>query len=98
MEIKTEIPMTLICSKAVEDIKNTLINVMVEHELSADLMCMILRDSLSHFERLRADDYVNALIRQTAQIDALSKENETLKKTSGLFDMEDKNDNSDNQS
>lgn len=97
-EIKTDIPMTLVCSKAVKDIKDLLLNVMVEHEMSADLMCMVLRDCVSHFERLRADDYVNALIQQSARIDSLTKENESLKKASGLFDLEGNNDNTDDKS
>lgn len=99
MEIRTDIPMTLVCSKAVGDIKDILMNVMVEHEMTADLMCMVLRDCLSHFERLRADDYVEALIKQAATIDALTAENDSLKKTTQLFDdVEGKNDNSDDKS
>lgn len=99
MEIKSDVPMTLVCSKAVEDIKDTLMGVMVEHEMTADLMCMVLRDCLSHFERLRADDYVNALIKQSAAIDALKAENDSLKKTTQLFNnVEGENDNSDDKS
>lgn len=97
-EVTTDIPMTLICSKAVEDIKDMLMKIMVEHNISADLMCMVLRDSLSHFERLRADDYVNALIRQSATIEQLNKENTSLKEASNLFNMEEENDTTGNQS
>lgn len=95
-EINTEVPMTLICSKATEDIKEFLENVMREHSLPADLMCMILRDACSHFERMRANDYTNALIRQMATIDQLNKENTSLKEASQLFNMEENNDNSSN--
>lgn len=94
MDINANVPMTIICSKAVEDIKNLLESVMNEHELSADLMCMILRDASSYFERMRANDYTNAIIQQTAVIEELKKENEALKKASQIFnDLEGQNDN-----
>ena len=94
MDINANVPMTIVCSKAVEDIKNLLESVMNEHELSADLMCMILRDASSYFERMRANNYTNAIIQQTAVIEELKKENEALKKTSQLFnDLEDQDDN-----
>lgn len=93
MDINANVPMTIVCSKAVEDIKNLLESVMNEHELSADLMCMILRDASSYFERMRANDYTNAIIQQTAVIEELKKENEALKKTSQIFnDLEGQND------
>ena len=57
-EIQVEnIPSTIICSKATEDIKNFLEGIRKEQGLSYDLMCMILRDACSHFERQRANDY-----------------------------------------
>ena len=88
------VPMTIICSKATEDIKDLLESVMKEHNLSADLMCMILRDASSYFERMRANDYTNAIIQLTAVNEELKKENEALKKTSQLFnDLEDQDDN-----
>lgn len=88
------VPMTIICSKATEDIKDLLESVMKEHDLSADLMCMILRDASSYFERMRANDYTNAIIQLTAVNEELKKENEALKKTSQLFnDLEDQDDN-----
>lgn len=88
------VPMTIICSKATEDIKDLLESVMKEHKLSADLMCMILRDASSYFERMRANDYTNAIIQLTAVNEELKKENEALKKTSQLFnDLEDQDDN-----
>lgn len=94
MDINANVPMTIICSKAVEDIRNLLESVMNEHELSADLMCMILRDASSYFERMRANDYTNAIIQQTAVIEELKKENEALKKASQIFnDLEGQNDN-----
>ena len=94
MDINANVPMTIICSKAVEDIKNLLESVMNEHELSADLMCMILRDASSYFERMRANNYTNAIIQQTAVIEELKKENEALKKASQIFnDLEGQNDN-----
>ncbi len=96
MEINSSVPMTLVCSKATEDIKEFLLNVMKEHGMSADLMCMILRDASSYFERMRANDYANAIIRQTAAITELAKENEALKKASELFNMEGQNDNTGN--
>jgi hypothetical protein len=74
-EIQVEnIPSTIICSKATEDIKNFLEGIRKEQGLSYDLMCMILRDACSHFERQRANDYANALIKQTAQIQILSNQ------------------------
>lgn len=79
------VPMTIVCSKATEDIKNLLMDVMKEHDLPADLMVMILRDVSSHFERMRANDYTNAIIQQTAIIEELKKENEALKQASQLF-------------
>lgn len=93
MEINTTIPMTLVCSKATEDIKALLEEVMREHGMSADLMCMILRDASSHFERMRANDYANAIIQQTAVIGQLAEENKALKKASDLFNMEGEDDN-----
>lgn len=88
------VPMTIVCSKATEDIKNLLEEVMKEHNLPSDLMCMILRDASSYFERMRANDYTNAIIQQTAIIEELKKENEALKQTSQLFnDLEGSNDN-----
>lgn len=80
------VPMTVICSKASEDIRTLLEGIMKEHNISADLMCMIIRDAASHFERMRANDYNNAIIQLTASVDALKKENEALKATSQLFD------------
>lgn len=80
------VPMTVICSKASEDIRAILEGIMKEHNISADLMCMIIRDAASHFERMRANDYNNAIIQLTASVDALKKENEALKATSQLFD------------
>lgn len=79
------VPMTILCSKATEDIKNLLEGVMKEHDLTADLMVMVLRDASSHFERMRANDYTNAIIQQTALIEELKKENEALKQASQLF-------------
>lgn len=88
------VPMTVICSKASEDIRTLLEGIMKEHNISADLMCMIIRDAASHFERIRANDYNNAIIQLTASVDALKKENEALKATSQLFDnLEGSNDN-----
>ncbi len=68
------IPSTIICSKATDDIKTLLEGVMREQGLSADLMCMILRDACSHFERMRANDYANAVIKQMAQIQIMSNQ------------------------
>lgn len=94
MELNSNVPMTIVCSKAVEDIKALLEGIMKEHDISADLMCMILRDASSYFERMRANDYTNAIIQQTAVIEELKKENEALKKASQLFnDLEGQNDN-----
>ena len=45
-----------------------------EQGLSYDLMCMILRDACSYFERQRANDYANAVIKQTAQIQILTNQ------------------------
>ena len=88
------VPMTVICSKASEDIRTLLEGIMKEHNISADLMCMIIRDAASHFERMRANDYNNTIIQLTASVDALKKENEALKATSQLFDnLEGSNDN-----
>lgn len=95
MELNSNVPMTIVCSKATEDIKNLLRDIMCEHNLSADLMCMILRDASSYFERMRANDYTNAIIQQMATIEQLKNENEALKKTNQLFnDLEGQNDNS----
>lgn len=94
MELNSNVPMTIVCSKAVEDIKALLEGIMKEHDISADLMCMILRDASSYFERMRANDYTNAIIQQTAVIEELKKENEALKKASQIFnDLEGSNDN-----
>lgn len=92
------VPMTVICSKASEDIRTLLEGIMKEHNISADLMCMIIRDAASHFERMRANDYNNAIIQLTASVDALKKENEALKATSQLFDnLEGSDDNTADQ-
>lgn len=94
MELNSNVPMTIVCSKAVEDIKALLEDVMREHDMPADLMCMILRDASSYFERKRANDYTNAIIQQTAVIEELKKENDALKKASQIFnDLEGSNDN-----
>lgn len=93
------IPSTIICSRAVTDITDFLEQIMNEQHISADLMCMVLRDVSSHFERMRANDYSLAIVKNIAQIEALQKENAELKKMSELFNMEDTgNDNSENQS
>ena len=98
-KISSTVPMTIICSKATEDIKKILLGVQKEHDLPADLMCMILRDVSAYFERERANDYTNAIVQQMAAIEELKKENEALKQTSQLFDsLEGSNDNSINQS
>ena len=92
------VPMTVICSKASEDIRTLLEGIMKEHNISADLMCMIIRDAASHCERMRANDYNNAIIQLTASVDALKKENEALKATSQLFDnLEGSDDNTADQ-
>ena len=78
--MESNVPMTIVCSKAVEDVKEALEDVMKEHNMSADLMCMVLRDISSYFERMRANDYMNAIVQQSAIIDGLKKENEELKK------------------
>lgn len=90
----TNIPTTIICSKAASDIKEFLEQIQTEQQLSSDLMCMILRDCCSYFERKRADDYCNAIIKDTAMIQLLQAENEKLKQATKLFDdLEAKNDN-----
>ena len=77
-----------------EAARQQLEEVMKEHNLPADLMCMILRDASSYFERKRANDYTNAIIQQTAVIEELKKENEALKKASQIFnEVEGSNDN-----
>lgn len=92
------IPSTIICSRAVSDITSFLEDIMREQNLNADVMCMVLRDVSSHFERMRADDYSMAIIKNMAQVEALKKENEDLKKMTELFNMEEKtHDNSENE-
>lgn len=93
----TNLPATIICSKAVADIKEYLEQIQTEQQLSSDLMCMILRDCCSHFERKRADDYCNSIIQHTAVIQTLKKENDSLKQATGLFEnLEASNDNTNN--
>ena len=92
------IPSTIICSRAVSDITSFLEDIMREQNLNADVMCMVLRDVSSHFERMRADDYSMAIIKNMAQVEALKKENEDLKKMTELFNMEEKtHDNSEDE-
>lgn len=98
MEIKTDVPMTVVCSKTTQDVISSLEGVMQTHNISADVMCMIIRDVSSHFERMRADDYNNTLIHLIAKVSELKQENEALKKASDLFNMEGKDDNTNNQS
>lgn len=93
MDIEANVPMTIVCSKASEDIRKLLVGVMDEHNISADLMCMVLRDACSYFERIRANDYNNAIIQQYSQIEQLQKEVEALKQMSGLFGKEGGDDN-----
>lgn len=85
-ESETQIPTTLICSKACEDIKITLDGVQTQYGLPSDLMVMICRDILAYFERKRANDYCNALIANGAKMDALRKENDALKQMQGIFE------------
>ena len=85
-QIDANVPMTLICSKACEDLKNILDGVQKEHGLPSDLMVMICRDILAYFERKRANDYCNALIANGAKMDALRKENDALKQLQGFFE------------
>lgn len=93
MDIEANVPMTIVCSKASEDIRKLLVGVMEEHNISADLMCMVLRDACSYFERMRANDYNNAIIQQYSQIERLQKEVEVLKQMNGLFGKEGGDDN-----
>ena len=94
-----DIPTTIICSKATSDIREYLEQIQNEQQLSSDLMCMVLRDCCSYFERKRADDYCNAIIKDTAMIQMLQQENEKLKQATKLFDdLEAKNDNTVNES
>lgn len=93
MDIEANVPMTIVCSKASEDIRKLLAGVMDEHNISADLMCMVLRDACSYFERMRANDYNNAIIQQYSQIERLQKEVEALKQMNGLFGKEGGDDN-----
>ena len=89
------VPATIICSRAVSDITSYLEEIMAANQISADHMCMVLRDVSSHFERMRADNYSMAIVKNLAQIEALQKENESLKKATELFNMEETtNDNS----
>lgn len=90
-----EIPSTIICSKATDDIENFLEGIMKEQGLSADLMCMILRDVCSHFERMRANDYANAVIKQMAQIQIMSNQIAILEASNKEEDTGD--DNTDNK-
>lgn len=83
--IDAKLPMTVICSKAVEDITETLEKVQHEHNISSDLMCMICRDLMGHFERKRANEYCNAIINQTAKIDVLEREMQALKQMNDIF-------------
>ena len=93
------IPATIICSKSTSDIVEFLEQVQNEQQLPSDLMCMILRDCCSYFERKRADDYCNAIIKNTAVIQALEEENNKLKQATKLFDdLEAGNDNTGTQS
>lgn len=95
----TNIPTTIICSKATSDIKEYLEQIQDEQRLSSDLMCMVLRDCCSYFEHKRADDYCNAIIKNTATIQMLQQENEKLKQATKLFDdLEAENDNTVNES
>lgn len=98
-EIKVnDLPATIICSKATADITDFLEQIQNEQQISSDLMCMVLRDCCSYFEKKRADDYCNAIIKQTAQIEVLQKENEKLKQATELFDnLEAQNDNTNNK-
>ena len=95
----TDIPTTIICSKATSDIREYLEQIQNEQQLSSDLMCMVLRDCCSYFERKRADDYCNAIIKDAAMIQMLHQETEKLKQATKLFDdLEAKNDNTVNES
>jgi len=85
------VPSTIICSKATDDIKNFLEGIMKEQGLSADLMCMILRDACSHFERMRANDYANAIVKQTAQIQILKNQLAILEAANSEEDTGDDN-------
>ena len=94
-----DVPATIICSKATSDIREFLEQIQNEQQLSSDLMCMVLRDCCSYFERKRADDYCNAIIKDIAQIQLLTQENEQLKKATKLFDnLEAGDDNTVNES
>ena len=96
-EVKVnDLPATIICDRALNDIRNYLEQIQLEQQIPSDLMCMVLRDCCSYFEKKRADDYCNAIIQQTAVINQLMKENEALKKASDLFNMEDSDDNTEN--
>ncbi len=77
-----DVPATIICSKAVADIKDFLEQIQNEQQISSDLMCMVLRDCCSYFERKRADDYANAIIKQTAQIQILKNQLDILESSS----------------
>lgn len=85
-EINTNAPMTLICSKACEDVTKMLEEVQKQHGISSDLMTMICRDVMGHFERKRANDYCNALIANGAKIEALKQEVEALKTVNGIIE------------
>lgn len=91
------LPATIICNKALNDIRTYLEEIQRAQQIPSDLMCMVLRDCCSYFEKKRADDYCNAIIHQSAIIDQLTKENEALKKATDLFNMEASDDNTENQ-
>jgi hypothetical protein len=87
-QIKVEnVPSTIICARAVNDISDFLEKLQAEQGLSSDLMCMILRDILSKFERKRADDYSATIVRDLAVIQMFKAENEKLKQMTELFDV-----------
>ena len=67
----TGIPSTIICARAVNDIREFLEQIQKEQGLSSDLMCMVLRDVCSHFERKRADEYSLSIIKNLANVQIL---------------------------
>lgn len=91
-----DIPMTLISTKAVEDITKLLEDIQKDNKLPDDLMCIIVSGISAHFERKRADSYANALISKYAQLEKAEKELDNLKKASELFEGVADNDHTDN--
>lgn len=83
------VPRAILYARTEREIFDYLDRTAKAQNLTADDICMILRDVNLEYERRRADEYTSTVLRLMAKNQLLEQENTKLKEISKLFEMED---------